>query len=43
MYIVATPAEQLPDGDWPVNIELPESDEHTQYKLSHIVQDPKAA
>ncbi|WP_172765935.1 DUF5397 family protein, partial [Neisseria gonorrhoeae] len=26
-----------------VNIELPESGEHTQYKLSHIVQDPKAA
>ncbi|MCU9844327.1 DUF5397 domain-containing protein, partial [Neisseria gonorrhoeae] len=24
-------------------IELPESGEHTQYKLSHIVQDPKAA
>ncbi|WP_172766136.1 DUF5397 family protein, partial [Neisseria gonorrhoeae] len=22
---------------------LPESGEHTQYKLSHIVQDPKAA
>ncbi|MDT0470363.1 DUF5397 family protein, partial [Streptomyces sp. DSM 41699] len=43
MYIVGTPAEQLPDGDWLVNIELPESGEHTQYKLSHIVQDPKAA
>ncbi|WP_172766110.1 DUF5397 family protein, partial [Neisseria gonorrhoeae] len=28
---------------WLVNIELPESGEHTQYKLSHIVQDPKAA
>ncbi|WP_394628059.1 DUF5397 family protein [Escherichia coli] len=24
-------------------MELPESGEHTQYKLSHIVQDPKAA
>ncbi|MCF6531690.1 MULTISPECIES: DUF5397 family protein [Bacteria] len=22
---------------------MPESGEHTQYKLSHIVQDPKAA
>nr|WP_232470086.1 DUF5397 family protein [Neisseria gonorrhoeae] len=31
MYIVGTPAEQLPDGDWLVNIELPESGEHTQY------------
>ena len=42
-YIVGTPAKHLPDGDWLVNIELPESGEHTQYKLSHIVQDPKAA
>lgn len=41
-YIVGTPAKQLPDGDWLVNIELPESGEHTQYKLSHIIQDPKA-
>lgn len=41
MYIVGTPAKQLPDGDWLVNIELPESGEHTQYKLSHIIQDPK--
>ncbi|WP_262857900.1 DUF5397 domain-containing protein [Klebsiella pneumoniae] len=24
-------------------MQLPESGEHTQYKLSHIVQDPKAA
>ena len=28
-YIVGTPAKQLPDGDWLVNIELPESGEHT--------------
>jgi len=26
-YIVGTPAKQLPDGDWLVNIELPESGE----------------
>ena len=31
----------IPTGS--INIELPESGEHTQYKLSHIVQDPKAA
>ncbi|MDO5687244.1 MAG: DUF5397 family protein [Neisseria sp.] len=42
IYIVGTPVEQLPDGDWLVNIELPESGEPAQYKLSHIVQDPEA-
>lgn len=42
LYIVGTAAEQLPDGDWLVNIELPESGEKTQYRLSHIIQDPKA-
>lgn len=42
MYIVGTAAEQLPDGDWLVNIELPESGEQTKYRLSQIIQDPKA-
>ncbi|WP_170064917.1 DUF5397 family protein [Neisseria iguanae] len=41
-YIVGEPLEQLPDGDWLVNIEVLESGEQTQYKLSHIIQDPKA-
>ena len=41
-YIVGTPAEQLPDGDWLVKIELPESGEKTTYRLSKIVCDPKA-
>ncbi|WP_245608484.1 DUF5397 family protein [Stenoxybacter acetivorans] len=41
-YIVGTPEKQLPDGDWLVNIELPESGEKTQYKLSKIMHDPKA-
>ena len=43
MYIVGKPAKQLPDGDWLVNIELPESGEKAQYKLSHIMKDPKVA
>ncbi|MCO0862728.1 DUF5397 domain-containing protein [Staphylococcus pasteuri] len=30
MYIVSTPAKKLPDGDWLVNIELPESGHHAQ-------------
>ncbi len=30
MYIVGTPAEQLPDGDWLVNIELQARRERTQ-------------
>lgn len=42
MYIVGDAAEELSDGDWLVNIELPESGEQTQYRLSHIIQDPKA-
>ena len=42
LYIVGTAAGKLPDGDWMVNIELPESGEKTQYRLSKIIADPKA-
>lgn len=42
MYIVGKASQQLPDGDWLVDIELPESGEKTHYKLSHILKDPKA-
>lgn len=42
MYIVGEAKQKLADGDWLVHITLPESGEHTQYKLSHILQDPKA-
>ncbi len=34
MYIVGSPAEHLPDGDWLVNIDLSESGEHAQYNVS---------
>lgn len=40
-YIVGTPAELLEDGDWLVNIELPESGEQATYRLSKIIADPK--
>ena len=41
-YLVGTPEKQLDNGDWLVNIEVLESGEKTQYKLSKIIQDPKA-
>ena len=40
-YLVQNADKQLPDGDWLVNIEVLESGEKTQYKLSKIIQDPK--
>ena len=40
-YIVQNPDKQLPDGDWLVNIEVLETGEKTQYKLSKIIKDPK--
>ncbi|MBP5789601.1 MAG: DUF5397 family protein [Neisseriaceae bacterium] len=41
-YVVGEPERQLPNGDWLVNIQVLESGEKTQYKLSKINQDPKA-
>ena len=41
-YVVGEPERQLPNGDWLVNIQVLESGEKTQYKLSKINKDPKA-
>lgn len=41
-YIVGEAVEALPDGDWLIDIELPQSGEHTRYRLSKILHDPQA-
>jgi hypothetical protein len=41
-YEVGRPLRQLADGDWMVEILLVETGEKTEYRLSHILDDPQA-
>lgn len=41
-YVVGEPIQALPDGDILVQIELLYSGENTEYRLSKLLQDPKA-
>ena len=41
-YEVGDPLRQLADGDWMVRIKLVESGEETEYRYSHLVNDPEA-
>ena len=40
-YIVGNPIKVLPDGDVLVSIEVPETGEKMEYKLSQINNDPE--
>lgn len=40
-YQVGQPLRQLDDGDWMVEITLVESGEKTEYRLSHLCEDPE--
>lgn len=41
-YKVGQPVRSLDNGDWMVEIFLVETGEKTEYRLSHLRQDPKA-
>lgn len=42
-YEVGKPLRQLDDGDWMVEVMLVETGEKTEYRLTHVNDDPKAA
>jgi hypothetical protein len=42
-YRVGAPLRELEDGDWLVEIELIETAETAEYRLTHISDDPEAA
>ncbi|MCC8366955.1 DUF5397 domain-containing protein [Xenorhabdus sp. PB61.4] len=42
-YEVGQLIRQLEDGDWMVEIVLVETGEKTEYRLTHLNDDPKAA
>lgn len=42
IYKVGEPLHPLDDGDWMVEIFLVETGEKTEYRLTHLKQDPKA-
>ncbi len=41
-YEVGRPLRQLADGDWMIEIQLIETGESAEYRLSHILADPVA-
>jgi len=41
-YKVGQPVRTLDNGDWMVEITLIETGEKTEYRLSHLKQDPRA-
>jgi hypothetical protein len=41
-YKVGRPVRSLDNGDWMVEIFLVETGEKTEYRLSHLKQDPRA-
>ena len=41
-YEVGQPVRPLPDGDWMVSVTLVETGEETEYRLSHLNDDPMA-
>jgi len=42
-YEIGQPLRQLDDGDWMVEVMLVETGETTEYRLTHVNDDPKAA
>ena len=41
-YEIGKPICQLPDGDWLIHILLVETGEETEYRYSHLCDDPEA-
>ena len=42
-YQVIKPIRELGDGDWIVLVRVIETGEETEYRYSHLINDPKAA
>jgi hypothetical protein len=42
-YEVGQPLRPLDDGDWLIEVVLVETGEKTEYRLSHLKDDPKAS
>ena len=42
-YEVGHPTRHLDDGDWMVEVVLVETGEKVEYRLTHVIDDPKAA
>jgi len=42
MYEVGRLARQLDDGDWMIEVTIVETGEKTEYRLTHIADDPEA-
>jgi len=42
-YEVGQPLRPLDDGDWLIEVVLVETGEKTEYRLSHLKNDPKAS
>jgi hypothetical protein len=42
-YQVGQPIRPLDDGDWIVEVMLVETGEKTEYRLTHVNNDPKAS
>lgn len=41
-YKVGKPIEELPDGDWLIEVTILDSGEKTEYRATHISDDPEA-
>ncbi len=41
-YQVGRALRELPEGDWLVEVTLVESGEKTEYRLTHLLDDPEA-
>lgn len=41
-YEVVKPLHPLEDGDWMIEVKMLDTEEHAEYRLSHINDDPEA-
>ena len=41
-YQVGKPLRQLHDGDWMIEVTMVETGEKTEYRLTHLMDDPDA-
>lgn len=42
-YEVVAPVRPLPDGDWIMRVRILASGEESEYRYTHVLDDPKAA
>jgi hypothetical protein len=40
-YEIGEPLRQLPDGDWMVQIKIVDTGEVTEYRYTHLLDDPE--